>query len=59
MTDDLVDDFRSRMVEPDFFSRLFDLLENPDWGSRQSFVEVITALVKISRLIYHFVLCKD
>ena len=47
------------MVEPDFFTCLFDLLQSPDWGARQSSVEVITALAKFGRLIYHFVLCND
>ena len=58
-TDELADDFRSRIVEPDVFTRLIGLLQNPDWGVRQSSVEVITTLAEFGRLIYHIVVCED
>ena len=47
------------MAEPDFIARLLKLLQDLNWGTRQSSVEVITALGEFCRLIYHFVLCTD
>jgi hypothetical protein len=46
------------MVETDFLDRLFGLLQEPGWPA-QSSINVITALVKIGRSNYHFVLYKD
>ena len=47
------------MLVLDYLNYLFALLQNPDWGARQSSVEVIAALTEFGRLIYRFVLCKD
>jgi hypothetical protein len=47
------------MLEKDVLARLFGLLQDPSWVARWSSIEVITALVKFGRLIYHFVLYKD
>jgi hypothetical protein len=47
------------MVETDVLARLFGLLQDPGWGARLSFIEVITALAIFGRLIYYFVLCKN
>jgi hypothetical protein len=44
------------MVETDVLAGLFGLLQDPDSGTRQSSLEVITALVKFGWLIYYFVL---
>ena len=47
------------MVKSDVLVRLVDLLQGQDSDIRQSSIKAITALAKIGRLIYHFVLCKD
>ena len=47
------------MVKPDFIARLFKLLQDLNWDTRQSSVEAITALVEFGRLIYRFVLSED
>ena len=49
--DDPADNFRSRMVETNFFDRIFDLLQDLGWGACQSSAEVITALAEFCRLI--------
>ena len=58
-TDDLADDFHSKMVETYVISRLVDLLQDSDWGAYESSVETVTALVKFGTLLYHLVLCED
>ena len=46
------------MVESHVLDRLLDLLQDQELDVRQSSIKAITALAKIGRLIYHFVLCK-
>ena len=47
------------MVESDVLACLSSLLQDRDLDVRQSSIKAISALAKIGRLIYHFVLCKD
>ena len=54
MTDNPADDFRSKAVDTNVLARLFGLLQNRGSDIRQSSIEVITALAKFGRLIYHF-----
>ena len=54
MTDDPADDLRSKAVDTNVLARLFGLLQNRGSDIRQSLIEVITALAKFGRLIYHF-----
>jgi hypothetical protein len=57
-TDDPEDDSRFK-IEIDVLIRLVGLLQNVNIGVRRAAMEAITAMSKFSRLIYHFVLCKD
>ena len=61
-TNDLSDDFRSKMAETDVLARLVGLLQAQGSGVRQSsieIIEVITALANFGWLINHFILCDD
>ena len=57
-TEDLSDNFRSKMAETDFIAHLVRLLQDPDSSLCQSSIKVITSLVKFGTLIHHIVLCE-
>jgi hypothetical protein len=58
-TDNLADNFRSKMVETDVLACLVGQLQVKTAGPPQPSINVISALAKFGRLIYHFVLCED
>jgi hypothetical protein len=58
-TNNLADDFRSNMVEADVFDFLVGLLQNGNAAIGWSSIQIITALVKFGRLMYHFVPCEN
>lgn len=58
-TDNLADDFRSEIVEADFFAHLLCLLQTRGLDVCQSSINIIAALVKFGLFIYHFAICKD
>ena len=57
-TDELADDFHSKLMETDVLVCLVGLLQDQNSDVRQPSIEAVTALAKIGRLIHHFVLCE-
>ena len=58
-TDDLADDFRSKLVETDVLTHLIGLLQDRRTEVQWTSMIVITTLAKFCKVICHFVQCES
>ena len=57
--DNPIDNVHTKMMEANVLDHLLDLLKHRASDIQSASLIVITALVKIGRLIDHFVLCRN